>query len=104
MKPLSSFSQSRIDLITCVSKDIINQYKALLKNCRYKCVHNIFIDNFPERLKLEAVENPSLANKKKPVFIVTGMLEKWKGLDTFLKAFAKLNERIDSHLIILGEG
>ena len=46
------------------------------------CVYNIVIDSFSERLKSEGVEHPWLIDKKKPVFIAAGMLEKQTAFPT----------------------
>ena len=104
LKYISRAVQFRIDLLTCVSKDMVGQYKTIFSSCRHTYVYNIVIDSLSSTLKKKEINHPWLNNKQRPVFIAAGMLEPWKGFDVLLEAFAKLNQRIDAHLIILGDG
>tara|TARA_B100001250_G_scaffold90877_1_gene75538 strand:+ start:8102 stop:9208 length:1107 start_codon:yes stop_codon:yes gene_type:complete len=95
----------RADVLTCVSKDMINQYKALFKNTRHIPIYNIVKDQYSEGLMLEHLskEEEVYFNKKK-IVITAGMLEPWKRQEDIIYAFNLLKEKNDLNLLILGEG
>jgi glycosyltransferase involved in cell wall biosynthesis len=61
------------------------------------------IDKIQE-LSKEQINHPWLVDKKYPVIINVGRLTYQKGQNILLKAFKIVSEKIESRLIILGEG
>jgi len=52
----------------------------------------------------EPVDFPWFTNKEEPVIIACGRLVDLKGFDVLLRAFARLREKRNARLVILGEG
>ncbi len=104
LKKLANIFNYRLDLMTCVSKEMVLQYRNIFPESKHKCVYNIVIDKYSSLLKKEPVDHKWLLNKRYPVIVAAGMLEPWKGFDVLLRAFSLLYPRINSRLIILGDG
>lgn len=95
----------RADALTCVSQDMVAQYRNVFADAKHVCVYNI-VDQPAARAKIGMpVTHPWLTDKTLPVIIGAGMLAPWKGFDDLIRAVRIL---IDGgrpvRLIILGEG
>lgn len=103
LKRLSRLSFARADVLTCVSQEMVGQYRSVFgKNAPHLAVYNI-VDDAAARARLaEPVDEPWLADKQFPVVIAAGMLQPWKGFDDLINAFALV--RSDARLLILGDG
>ena len=53
---------------------------------------------------LEAVEHPWFTQRVEPVIVAVAELSKRKGIDSLLKAIAKLNQQKECRLLVLGRG
>lgn len=104
LKQIMKLVMYRADVLTCVSKDMINQYKQIFKNINQICIYNIVCDRDSIKMMREPVEEEWLINKVHPVIIAAGMLETWKGFDDLIFAFKKLITKTNARLIILGDG
>lgn len=95
----------RADALTCVSKDMVGQYRQLFRDPPHVAVYNI-VDDPASRGRIAApVSEPWLADKPLPVIISAGMLQPWKGFDILIDAVAELKRRgREVRLLILGEG
>jgi len=93
---LYSFSDGLISMSQGVMEDMKSY--GMLKNSNLTYIYNpIYRDN------LIPVEN-ALPHFTKPTFISVGRLEYQKNFFFLLKAFAKVREKINCQLIILGQG
>ncbi len=104
LKILVQLVSFRADLFTCVSEDMVSQYKQIFPSSRHVCVYNIIATHDSLKSASEPVDHPWLSNKSKPVFIAAGMLEPWKGFDTLVQSFSAVVKVTPSRLIILGNG
>lgn len=104
LKILMKLVMSRADVLSCVSRDMVLQYKSIFNNSRHVNIYNIVYDsNYISKMN-ETVEHPWLVNKEIPVVIAAGRLATWKGFDTLINATALLLKKRKFKLIILGEG
>ena len=103
LKQLSRLSFHRADVLTCVSKDMVGQYRTVFgSQAPHLAVYNI-VDDAAARARLgDPVDEPWLEDKQGPVVIAAGTLAPWKGFGDLIEAFAHV--RRDARLIILGDG
>lgn len=95
----------RADALTCVSRDMVDQYRQVFKNPPHVCVYNIIQDAASLDRMEEELDEPWLTRKTLPVLVAAGTLAPWKGFGDLIEAVAFLKrERRDVRLIILGEG
>jgi glycosyltransferase involved in cell wall biosynthesis len=104
LKIIMKLVMYRANVLSCVSKDMVAQYKNIFKNSKHVPIYNIIKDSESEIKIKENVDEDWLANKKTPVIIAAGMLEPWKGFADLICAFNKLLNRKKAKLIILGDG
>ena len=103
LKQLSRLSFGRADVLTCVSQDMVGQYRAVFGGkAPHVAVYNIVNDDASRRRRHDPVDEPWLADKQGPVVIAAGTLAPWKGFGDLVEAFAYV--RHDARLIILGDG
>jgi glycosyltransferase involved in cell wall biosynthesis len=95
----------RADALTCVSQDMVKQYRQLFPNMGHRCVYNI-VDQPENRARAaQPLDDPWFAASAPAVIVGAGSLEPWKGFDDLIEAFAVLaRRRSDIRLMILGEG
>jgi glycosyltransferase involved in cell wall biosynthesis len=96
----------KVDNIIAVSKgvkeDLMKTFN--LPQEKIRVIYNPHDIDKIQELSKEQINHPWLVDKKYPVIINVGRLTYQKGQDILLKAFKIVNERIESRLIILGEG
>ena len=103
LKQLTRLTFRRADALTCVSKDMVDQYRTVFgRRAPHVAVYNIVDDGTSQQRMLEPVDEPWLTNKQGPVVIAAGTLAPWKGFSDLIAAFALV--RSDARLIILGDG
>jgi len=104
---LKQFTKSlmwKATVLSCVSRDMVEQYREVFSNSPHICIYNI-IDDIESRKKMHYPQkHPWLNNKKCPVIIGAGKLAEWKGFDNLINAVAECKKTIDVKLIILGDG
>jgi len=104
LKQLARSVMWRANALTCVSKDMVDQYRKVFRNPPHVCVYNI-VDDRQSRLRLmERVEHPWLTNKTVPVLVAAGRLAEWKGFADLINAFRILRQNRPVRLLILGDG
>jgi len=95
----------RADALTCVSKDMVDQYRQVFRSAPHVCVYNIVDDVWSRKRIEERVEDEWLVRKDLPVLVAAGTLAPWKGFDDLIRAVAELwRNRRKVRLMILGEG
>ena len=104
LKLLMKVVVRRADVLTCVSKDMVDQYRTIFNHPPHIDVYNI-IDNATSRKRmLEPVDEPWLLDDSIPVVVAAGRLGVWKGFDTLIDAIKELLKIRKVRLLILGEG
>jgi glycosyltransferase involved in cell wall biosynthesis len=105
LKHLSRAVTWRADALTCVSQDMVDQYRQVFKAPPHVCVYNI-VDDAASRARLaEPVDDAWFTAKDKPVIVAAGSLFPWKGFSDLIDAVALLRDRgRDIRLVIFGEG
>ena len=94
----------RANALTCVSSDMVDQYKIVLKSNRHVCVYNI-VDDIQSRERMhESVDDECFNSDGEPILIAAGNLVLWKGFSDLLIAMSELTKTRKARLIILGDG
>jgi len=94
----------RANALTCVSKDMVDQYKNVFKSSRHVCVYNIVEDGQSKERMLEPVVEEWFDDKSEPVVVAAGSLAPWKGFSDLIFAIKELRKTRKARLIILGDG
>ena len=94
----------RADALTCVSKDMVDQYRCVFDAPPHVCVYNI-VDDRNSRLRMrEPVEHEWFLRKDGPVLVAAGRLATWKGFADLIRAMKELPIQRRARLMILGDG
>lgn len=91
----------RAQALTCVSQDMVAQYRTLFPRMGHVCVYNIVATPDARARMAEPVDDPWLADGLPPPVIAAGSLAPWKGFADLIRAMALVPE---ARLLILGEG
>ncbi|AXF56520.1 glycosyltransferase [Salicibibacter kimchii] len=98
------FARQVISLSEGVKENLVRRYK--IKPAHIQVIHNpIDVENIQEKMN-EAIdaEHRDLFAPEENVIVTAGRLVAQKDQQTLLKAFAHVNTRMKSRLVILGEG
>lgn len=105
LKQLMKAVMYRADALTCVSKDMVEQYRTVFDSPPHVCVYNIVDDANSRQRMLEPVDEPwLLAVDGIPNIVAAGRLAPWKGFDTLISAMKELLKTRQARLLILGDG
>lgn len=103
LKHLSRLSFRRADVLSCVSQDMVGQYRTVFGSAApHVAIYNIVDDAASRAGMAEPVAEEWLNDKSGPVIIAAGSLVPWKGFGDLIEAMTMV--RADARLIILGEG
>lgn len=94
----------RADALTCVSEDMVLQYRSIFKNTKHVCVYNIADISGSKDLMAERVECTWFHDDTIPVVVAAGQLGPWKGFTDLIRAVHIVSEHRPIRLVILGEG
>lgn len=95
----------RANALTCVSKEMVDQYHNIFRHRRHECVYNIVLDAESKLSMSKKVSEDWLNNKNGQILIAAGALEPWKGFDDLITAFSIIkSENKNTKLLILGDG
>jgi glycosyltransferase involved in cell wall biosynthesis len=104
LKQIARAVMWRADVLTCVSLDMVDQYRRVFHNAPHVCVYNI-IDNQQARQRmLEPVDMEWFVRKDAPIIVAAGQLEYWKGFVDLIRAMNELPSKRMARLVIFGEG
>ena len=104
LKQLTRAVAWRADALTCVSKDMVKQYRQVFNLPPHECIYNI-VDDKQSRLKMrESVEHEWFLDNTVPVLIAAGRLVSWKGFDYLIHAIKELSQKRPVRLLIMGDG
>ena len=105
LKIIMKLVMYRANILSCVSKDMVQQYKNIFTNSRHLPIYNIVKDDYSKKLILETLKkDEEIYFSKKKTIITAGMLEPWKRQSDIIQAFNFFRDKNESTLIILGEG
>jgi len=94
----------RADALTCVSKDMVDQYRRVFNSPPHVCVYNIVDDRLSRLRMKEPVEHEWILPKDGPVLVAAGRLAPWKGFVDLIRAMKELSRKRRARLLILGDG
>ena len=105
LKKFFPIVNKRANVLTCVSKDLIKQYKKIFPYTRQVGLYNIVL-NSESYLNMKSKVSHSWFKKKDyQLAIAAGSLAKWKGFDDLIKAINILiKKKIKIKLVIIGSG
>lgn len=104
LKQLSRAVMWRADALTCVSEDMVAQYRTVFRNPPHVCVYNIVKDKASAVRMTEPADDPWLSGDRPPLAVAAGRLAPWKGFADLIKAMKLVTARRPARLIILGDG
>ncbi len=106
LKQLTRLTAPRADALTCVSQDMVGQYRAVFGvGDRHQCIYNIVDDPANRARSDEPLDEEWFCDGSGPVAVAAGSLQPWKGLDDAIVAIGLVRDRgRDLRLLILGEG
>lgn len=104
LKQLTRLLMWRADALTCVSRDMVDQYRRTFRRPRHICVYNIVDDQLSRQRMKEEVTHPWVTDRSQPLLVAAGRLAPWKGFGDLLEAMKRVVERRDARLLILGDG
>lgn len=106
LKQLARLTAPRADALTCVSRDMVGQYRAVFgAGDRHQCIYNIVDDPANRARPNEPVDEPWFGHGGGPVAVAAGSLQPWKGFDYAIGAIGLVRDQgRDLRLLILGEG
>jgi glycosyltransferase involved in cell wall biosynthesis len=95
----------RADALTCVSQDMVDEYRKLFPRGRQVCVYNIIDEPAAHARMAEPVEDEWFAGSAVPTLVAAGTLAPYKGFADLIEAMAVLlRSGRRARLVILGEG
>lgn len=104
LKQLMRAVMWRADVLTCVSQDMVEQYRQVFDSPPHVCVYNI-VDDAGSRARMrEPVEHQWLLRKDGPMLVAAGRLAYWKGFPDLIRAMKRLPRERKARLLILGDG
>jgi glycosyltransferase involved in cell wall biosynthesis len=104
LKQLTRLVMWRADALTCVSEDMVAQYRHVFNAPPHVCVYNIVDDAHSRARMKEPVEHEWFMGKDSPVLVAAGRLAPWKGFTDLIRAMKELSRRRRARLLILGDG
>ena len=104
LKQVMRLVMARANALTCVSIDMVEQYRSLFKYSSHVCVYNIIENADAHHLMSEDVSEEWLVNKQETILIAAGNLVVWKGFSDLILALSHVRKIRNARLIILGDG
>lgn len=105
LKHLSRATFARADALTCVSRDMVGQYREVFGQTRHRAIYNI-VDDPPNRARItQPAKHRWFEGSGPPIVVGAGSLQPWKGFADLIAAIGYLRDRgRHARLLILGEG
>lgn len=104
LKQLSKLTMRRADVLTCVSKDMVIQYKKIFADSRHICIYNIVDDQISRQKMLEPISHKWFLSNNYKILIASGSLASWKGFEDLIRAIPYVLVERKVKLLILGDG
>lgn len=103
LKQLSRALMRRADALTCVSEDMVQQYRQVFPAAPHVCVYNIVDDRISRERMAEPLDD-AWVGKGTPLVIAAGRLAPWKGFGDLIAAMEIVRRHSTARLLILGDG
>lgn len=94
----------RADALTCVSRDMVEQYQRVFRDPKHLCVYNIVDDAAARSRMHDAVDHPWAHDPEVPLLVAAGRLAPWKGFADLIRAMQIVHRTRPARLLILGDG
>lgn len=105
LKILNFFLYKRANVLTCVSKEMVNQYKKIFPKINYQYAYNIIEKNLANNFIKNPIQNHKWFYNNNIKIISAGKLAEWKGFEYLIKAIRILcDQNQNIQLSILGDG
>lgn len=104
LKQLMRAVMWRADALTCVSRDMVEQYRQVFHDPPHVCVYNIVDDARSRERMREPLEHDWFVRGEAPLLVAAGRLAHWKGFSDLIDAVKLLAARRRVRLLILGDG
>jgi glycosyltransferase involved in cell wall biosynthesis len=104
LKQVSKAVSWRADALTCVSEDMVAQYREVFRSAPHVCVYNIVADTKTQDRMREPVTHGWLTERRGPVLVAAGRLAPWKGFVDLIDAMRFVADQTTARLVILGDG
>jgi len=104
LKWLYRLTMHRADVLSCVSQDMLLQYKHVFPNAPFQCIYNIVVSPTAQSLMREPVDHPWLYLQGIPLLVAAGRLAQWKGFLDLIEAVSLVLPQRQIRLLILGDG
>ena len=104
LKQIVKLVMWRAQVLTCVSVDMVKQYRQVFRNPPHVCVYNIVDDSWSRRQMKEPITHPWLSEREVPTIIAAGRLAPWKGFEDLIRAIQLVSIRRPVRCLILGDG
>ncbi len=104
LKMIMRVIMKRANSLTCVSMDMVPQYKNIFPSYRHTYAYNIIVTEKRIQDSFSKVEHPWFSSDDIPVVISVGRLDPEKGFEDLIRAFSLVIKQIDSRLFIIGDG
>ncbi len=107
LKKMFPIVNLRANVLTCVSKDMVKQYKKIFPYSKQVSVYNIIsTKDAYHKMKRKNIHK-WFKDKKNQIIIAAGSLAKWKGFDDLVKSISIIDKKDKNYkfkLAIIGEG
>jgi len=104
LKHVNRLLWRRADVLTCVSEDMVGQYRNVFGQTRHSAIYNVIVDDDLHRKKKESVDHPWFADKAVPLIVSAGRLAPEKRFADIVEAMKIVNDKRFARLVILGDG
>jgi len=104
LKQLTKITIHSADVMSCVSKDMVLQYKSIFKNSPHQCIYNIVDDSLSRKKMYKKVEHDWFNNDGSEIIVASGRLAEWKGFEDLIRAMPIVLKTKEVKLLILGDG
>ena len=95
----------RADALTCVSRDMVGQYRQIFPNGKHDWVYNIVDEPIGRARAAEPLDDPWFTDRSVPMIVAAGSLAPWKGFSDLIHAIDILvRDHRKFRVAILGEG
>lgn len=104
LKQITRAVMWRADVLSCVSKDMVEQYQQVFTSPPHVDIYNIVDDKRSRQRMSEPLDHSWATDKQVPLLVAAGRLAPWKGFTDLIRATKLVSQRRAVRLLILGDG